>query len=53
MVRSDHPTTPVKSQWGTVSLSNKSDPQIHQEFRVPTPDVDLIRAVLSEANTAP
>ena len=47
------PPTPVRSQWGIISLLKKSDSQIHQELRVPTPDMDLIRAVLSDDDTAP
>lgn len=33
---------------GIISLSKKSDPQTHQELRVPAGDMDLIKAVLSE-----
>jgi hypothetical protein len=47
------PPTPVRSQWGIISLLNKSDSRIHQEMRVPTPDMDLIRAVLSDESTVP
>jgi hypothetical protein len=47
------PPTPVRSQWGIISLLDKSDSRIHLEMRVPTPDVDLIKMVLSEASTVP
>ena len=47
------PPTPMKAQWGIISLLNKSDSQIRQEMRVPTPDMDLIQAVLSGENTIP
>jgi hypothetical protein len=47
------PSTAVRSQWGIISLLDKSDSRIHQEMRVPTSDVDLIRAVLSEESTVP
>jgi hypothetical protein len=33
---------------GIISLTKKSDPQIHQELRIPTGDMDLIQAVLSD-----
>ena len=52
LVRTTRPT-PVRSQWGIISLLDKSDSRIHKEMRVPTPDVDLIRAVLSEESTVP
>jgi hypothetical protein len=42
------PNEPVVGQFGIVSLENKASPTIHQELRVPTPDLDLIRAVLSD-----
>ena len=47
------PATEVKSQWGIIRLLNKSDSQIHQELGVPTPDIDLIRAVLSDETPVP
>jgi hypothetical protein len=46
------PTTPYL-KLGTVSLLNKSDPQKHQELRIPGGDMDLVRAVLSTEDTAP
>jgi hypothetical protein len=45
------PPTPVPAQWGIISLLNKSDSQIHQEMRVPTADMDLIRTILSDEST--
>ena len=42
------PDPPAGSQWGIVSLLKKSDSQVHQELRVPMPDMDLIRSILSD-----
>lgn len=47
------PSTAVRRSGEIISLLDKSDSRIHQEMRVPTPDVDLIRAVLSEESTVP
>ncbi len=48
-------TTPTAtgSHWGIISLLDKSDSRIHQEMRVPTPDMDLIRTVLSDDSSLP
>jgi hypothetical protein len=46
LVRTTPPTT-GRSQWGIISLLDKSDSRVQQEMRVPMPDLDLIRTVLS------
>jgi hypothetical protein len=35
-------------KYGIVSLVNQQDTREHQEFRVPIPDLDLVRAVMGE-----
>jgi hypothetical protein len=44
-------TTPhgqAYNAFGIVSLLSKADGQTHHEIRVPNPDLDLVRAVLSD-----